>query len=450
MNIPGKKFYISERLFLTITFLFLFLLNAGAQQQPQFLSLNDAVANATSGNNQVRSARIDEAIAKEKYLQTNAGFLPQLNFSYSGVYSDNPLNIFGFKLQQRDVTAADFSPDKMNHPSATSDFTTKLELQQPIINMDAVYARRSAQAQMESFQLKTERTREGLEFETRKAYRQLQQAYQVITVLEDALNTAKSMYEFTDNRARQGLIQESDVLNAHVQVLNIESNLNEAKSNVANASDYLSVLMNKPSGTVYSVEEMKDSSSEKISQASLPDNRADFLALEKGKEATGLMMQSLKKKYVPRLNAFGSYQLNDKKLYGFNANSYLAGIQLTWNIFDGNQNRRQANQLKLEQDKLDVQLQSMKQEDQMKLDKGYRDLENANFKIRTQKAAIRQADDALQILRNRFDQGLVNTTDVLMAQTQVAQQKLNLTMAVFNQQVAQDYIQFLTKSDNQQ
>jgi outer membrane protein TolC len=125
----------------------------------------------------------------------------------------------------------------------------------------------------------------------------------------------------------------------------------------------------------------------------------------------------------------------------------MAGLQLTWNIFDGNNIRRQVAGLKLEQDKLGVQLHSMQQENQMALDKSYRDLANALFKIKQQNAAIAQADEALRILQNRYEEGLVNTTDVLTAQTQLSQQKLMLVQAIFGYNISQAYIQFLTTTD---
>ena len=449
MKILKKGYVAYNKIFLLMSFMGLFFMNAYAQQKTESLSLKEAVDAVTSNNSAVQSAKIDEAIAREKYKQTNAGFLPQVNFSYSALATNNPLNVFGFKLQQRTVTAADFNPDKLNHPSGTSDFTTKIEVQQPLINMDAAYMKKSAQAQVESFQFKSIRTKEYLTFETQKGYYQLQMAQQAIGVLEEALSTAKSIYDFTNNRVLQGLIQKSDLLNVEVQVLGIESNLNEANANVLNASDYLSVLMNKPTGIIYSTDEIKQAQpSEKI-ELTIPQNRTDFLAIEKAMEATGLMLKSSKMKYLPRLNAFGSYQLNDKKFAGFNANSYLAGIQLTWNIFDGNNIKHQVAGLKLEQDKLGVQLQSMQQENQMLLDKANRDLANALFKIKQQKAAIAQADEALRILQNRYEEGLVNTTEILTAQTQLSQQKLLLVQAIYSNNISQAYIQFLTTQEHQ-
>lgn len=438
-----------SKLFFIFFLLGTFCTQSQAQQKTESLSLKDVIDAVTANNNSVQSAKIDEAIAQEKLKQSDAGFLPQITFSYTALASNNPLNVFGFKLQQSAVTEADFNPKLLNHPSGTSDFTTKIEVQQPLLNMDAVYMKKSAAAQVESYQFKTKRTKEYLVFETQKAYYQLQMAHQAVTVLEESLVMAKAVSDFTNNRMTQGLVQKSDLLNAEVQVLGIQSKLNEANSNVLDASDCLSVLMNKPTGVLYNTNEIKGVESVGKVALDIPQNRADFLAIENAMKATDLMSQSMKKKYLPRLNAFASYQLNDRKISGFNADAYLAGIQLTWNIFDGNNIKRQISGLQLEKNKLEIQLKSVQQENQMLLEKENRNLSNALFKIKQQHAAIAQADEALRILQNRYQEGLVNTTDVLAAQTQLSQQKLMLAQAIFSMNVSQAQIQFLSVSDNQ-
>ncbi|RYG47294.1 MAG: TolC family protein, partial [Chitinophagaceae bacterium] len=293
-------------------FLILSALNSPAQIETRFLSFNEAIETAVSGNNAIQSSQIDEAIAKEKQKQANSGFLPQVNFSYTALITDNPLNVFGFKLQQRNVTMNDFDPKNINHPPHTSDFTTKIEVMQPLLNMDALYMKRSAIVQSESYHLKTNRTKDFITMETRKAYYQLQLAQETVPVVEEALATARALYEFTNNRVAEGLIQRSDLLNVEVQVLGIESSLNVAKANLGSASDYLSVLMNKPSNVLYQTEPLTQSDSSGTIIHKLPGNRSDFLALEKAITATSLMEKSHKMKLMPRLNAFGSYQWNDK------------------------------------------------------------------------------------------------------------------------------------------
>ena len=80
----------------------------------------------------------------------------------------------------------------------------------------------------------------------------------------------------------------------------------------------------------------------------------------------------------------------------------------------------------------------------MELDKAYRDLSDARFEISQDEAAIDQASEALRILQNRYQQGLVNTTDVLTADTQLSQLKFSLAQAQFTANVTRAYIQLLT------
>jgi len=86
--------------------------------------------------------------SKADYLQTSAIFLPTITVSYTGISTTNPLMAFGSKLNQEILTAADFNPALLNNPSQTQNFGTKLEIQQPLINLDGVYQRKAAKSKM--------------------------------------------------------------------------------------------------------------------------------------------------------------------------------------------------------------------------------------------------------------------------------------------------------------
>jgi outer membrane protein TolC len=322
---------------------------------------------------------------------------------------------------------------------------TKLEVQQPLLNMDMVYKRKAAEKQTELYQYKTQRTKEYLIFEVQKAYLQLQLAYDAVKVLDEALQTTKSVYTFTDNHFKQGLIQKSDLLNAQVQVTTVETNVAKANSNIRNASDFLSLLMGQPDGIVYTVDHsLQTNLTEKDTTTKIAASRADLVAMQKAIEATDLMITSNKKSYLPKLNAFGSYQLNDNSMLGFGANAYMAGVQLSWDIFKGNSTKNTIATQTLERKKLADQLTQQQEQSQLELNKAYRDLADAQFDMQQQKASIEQATESLTILQNRYNQGLVNTTDVLMATTQLSQQKFALAQAVFNANVTKAYLQLLT------
>lgn len=432
-----------------VTYIFsnAFVVDAAAQEVTKNLSLNEALTAALTYNKGLQLAKLDANIALSNYKQTEAIFIPQVDLSYTAMNTNNPLNAFGFKLQQRTITQNDFNPELLNHPSATQDFTAKLEVQQPLLNMDMLYMRKSAQKQTEVYQYKTQRTEEFLTFEVQKAYLQLQLSYDALKVSNQARETAKSVYTFTDNHFKQGLIQKSDLLNSQVQLRVVESNVAKAQSNIKNASDYLSMLMGQPAGVIYQInDEFQDAPSGTDTIRKIFSTRADFMAMQKAIDASGLMIKSSQMSYLPKLNAFGNYQYNDGHLIGFNANAYLVGMQLSWNIFNGNKTKNAIILQKLERDKLTVQLAQQKDQSEVELNKAYRDLSDARFEIRQEKAAIEQASESLRILQNRYQQGLVNTTDILMANTQLSQLKFSLAQAQFNANVTRAYIQLLTST----
>jgi outer membrane protein TolC len=421
------------------------LYRAVSAQQGTTLTLEDAIMHALENNREVQMSKLDEQISLAKYRQSQAVFLPQVEVSYTALVTDNPLNAFGSKLQQERITSSDFNPDLLNHPSETYDFMTKLEVRQPILNIDRLYQRKAGLRQSELYRFKTLRTREYVIFEVQNAYLKLQFAWRALKVIDEALQTARSVYTFTGNRFEKGLLQKSDFLNAQVQVNTLETKRAEAKSGLQNASDDLGILMGKPSREPF--EPAGNWSADTpgvITDAPLPETRADFMALQKAAEAANMSVISGKTSYLPRINAFASYQLNDKSPDGFNASSYVAGVQLSWNLFNGMQTHQLIAQRRFERDKLSTQLDQQKEQALLELLKTQRSIHDARLKIQQQKMAVEQSDEALRILRNRYEQGLINTTEILMAQSQLSRQQLAYEQAVLEMNAALAYHQFLT------
>ena len=324
---------------------------------------------------------------------------------------------------------------------------TKIEVQQPLLNMDMTYMRNAAQKQTEIYKYKTQRTEEYIRFEVEKAYLQIDLAYKAVAVLEESLTTAKQVAQSSDNYFKQGLIQKSDVLNAQVFIATIETNLTKAKSNIANASDYLSLLMGQNSGNIYIVDNENTTATVTDSVHTIPATRADFMAMQKALDASDVMIKSTKMSYLPKLNAFGSYQLNDASMFGFGANAYLAGIQLSWDIFKGNRTKNLITTKTLERNKLAEELHQQQEQSQLELNKTIRDLKDTETNLKQNKLSVDQAEEALRILQNRYQQGLVTTTDILLSTNQLAQQKLNYQQSLFNLHVTQAYLQLQTNSN---
>ena len=421
---------------------------AFAQDGVKTLTLDEALTVSLTANKSIQMAELDRSKAQADYKQTNAMFLPQVGISYMAMATNNPLNAFGFKLQQQSITQNDFNPDLLNKPASTGNFYTKASIQQPLVNVDAYYMRKSAGIQTKAYDQMAVRTRQHITFEVTKAYLQLQLAYRLVRVQEKALATANALFRFTSDRFAQGLVQKSDVLNMRVYVNTMESQLADAKSNIQNASDFLSLLMNKSTGTVYQVPEAANAVTATEFVGTISDNRADFKALSTSIEAAETMALSSKYSRLPRLNAVGDFYLNDKRVAGFGSSSYLLGLQLSWDVFNGNKTKYALESQAIATSKMKVQLDDMMAQNQLAYTKAMRDLDNLKFKRRQQESSISQAEEVLRLIENRYRQGLENTTQLLTAQTQLAQQKLVYEQVTYEQNNLLAYLQFLTAASN--
>ncbi len=411
------------------------------------ISKNDLLQKVADKNLQLKIAEKTYTSAQADYEQSNSLFLPNINVSHTGMVTTNPLMAFGSKLNQAILTPMDFNPDLLNNPVRTQNFATKVEIQQPLINVDGIYGRQAARAKMDAYQLQTERTKEYLELEVSKAYMQLQLAYRAVTVLEKADVTGKANLKLVENYFKQGLLQKTDLLNVQVRINEITNQMQYAKSNVQNASDYLAFLLNEDTKgkTFKPAEALESTIAVEAINTTVSENRKDIQAMTKSTNAYQKMMLSSKMNFLPRLNAFGSYEMYDKNFMGTSAKGYLVGAQLSWNVFDGYKSIGKYNKSKADFQKAEAETDQYKKQSQLELNKTNRQLKDAENKVSLSKLAFEQSQEAYRIRQNRFTQGLEKTTDLLQSETQMIQKELEHLQSVFEYNFTKQYLQFLTK-----
>ncbi|WP_310992189.1 TolC family protein [Aequorivita marina] len=415
-------------------------------QQTVPITKAEVLEKVSTQNNQLKIGEQEVLSARGDYNQTNAVFLPNITASHSGMATTNPLMAFGFKLNQEIVTQADFNPNKLNDPSQIEMFATKVEVQQPIINLDGIFQRKAAKAKLNATQFQLTRKGDYIALETEKAYMQLQLAYKSETVLETALEAANENLRLANNSFKQGYLQQSDVLAVKVRVTEVENQLQYAKSNIINASEYLAVLMNEAVSGVFKPVDSLKISSELNTSTNLPEARADIQAMEFATEAYKQNYKADKMTFLPRLNAFGSYEMYDDQIFQADARGYLFGAALTWDIFQGSKRFGKTQKSKAEFNKASLELDQYKSESQLQLNKAKRMFLDAQNNLKLTELALEQSKEALRIRTNRFKEGLEKTTDLLMAETQFSQKQLEYYNTVFQHNYALAYLEFLTKN----
>jgi outer membrane protein TolC len=169
------------------------------------------------------------------------------------------------------------------------------------------------------------------------------------------------------------------------------------------------------------------------------------MAMEKSSEAYFKMVQSRKMSFLPKLNAFGSYELYDPKFFRMRAGGYMVGAQLSWNLFDGYKSIGKLEKAKTDYQKSTIQTENFIAQSQLELNKTQRQLSDTESKVQLTKLAFEQAQESFRIRSNRFEQGLEKTSDILMAEAQVAEKELNYLQAIFEYNFTQHYLKFLTQ-----
>jgi outer membrane protein TolC len=410
------------------------------------ISKAEVLEKVSTQNNQLKIGEQQVLAAKGDYNQTNAVFLPNITASHTGMATTNPLMAFGIKLNQEIVTQADFNPNTLNDPSQINMFATKIEVQQPLVNVDGIFQRKAAKAKWNATQMQLARTGDYLSLETEKAYMQLQLAYKSVEVLEKAFSAANENLRLANNSFKQGYLQQSDVLAVQVRVTEVENQLQYAKSNVKNASEYLAVLMNEAVSGVFKPTDSLRVATELSSAETFSNSRADIQAMEFAAEAYKQNYKADKMTFLPRLNAFGSYELYDNQIFQADANGYLFGAALTWNLFEGSKRFGKTQKSKAEFNKANLELEQYKAESQLELNKAKRMFQDAQNNLILTELALEQSKEALRIRTNRFKEGLEKTTDLLSAETQYSQKQLEYFNTVFQHNYALAYLQFLTKN----
>ncbi len=409
------------------------------------VSLEQVILKVRENNTSLKISEQEYALAKAQYESSSAVLLPQISVSNTSTFTNNPLYAFGFKLLQRDVTSADFDPQLLNDPGNVENFNTRIELIQPLINLDGWKERKMANINVEASNLQLQRAEEYIVLEATKTYMQLQLAHKSLAVIKIAKETAIQNQIWAKNNYDQGMIQSASLLNMQVRVAEIEHKLNVAKSNLQNISDYLNFLIGKENNTLlHPVNDLLLDDKEANNASNLSMNRKDILAVKYAVDAQEKLLESSKMQFIPRANAVANYEWNDTSFMGFGANNYMIGLHLSWDIFSGYKNIGKIHQNKALLEKANLKQQKYINESELELNKAKRKFMDSKNQVKLTSLALEQSKEAFRITSNRFKQGLEKSKDLLTAETKYYEKELEHATSIFNYNFSKAYLKFLT------
>lgn len=425
-----------------VLFLFLFLVVKAQSQTP--IGLQDAIRMAQQSNRSILRANQSIDVQKAGYEQTKGAFLPYFGMNLTDIASNNPLNVFGFKLLHEDVIQEDFNPAFLNSPNVTNHFNLTVNAMMPLYNPEAKAEQEAVAHQIKMSESMAARTADGVKMEVIKAYYGLLLSQNAVTVLTDTYNAAQTNYEVVVNHYKQGLMLKSDLLEMQVMVHQAELALQSAAMNVENAQSQFNHILGVLNDTQYlPIDALSPASTLNINDGILNTQRADFEAMRYGIQAMESMVTATDRSFLPKVKAFAGFELNDGIPFAMRANNFQVGVTVGWDIYKGNMRKTTINKTKAEIAEKELELAEAQANANLEILMTQRLIENIKSQIALLDLTIDQSEEALRIRKNRLEQGLEKSADIISAETHITQKRLERLQALYQLNVKHAYLTYL-------
>jgi outer membrane protein TolC len=393
------------------------------------VSLREAVTLALANNHLLQATRHEKNAAEFATAAARGVYLPRLLLEESGTLSNSPTRVFMMQLDQGRFSLA----GDLNHPATSGDFRTALTVEQPLFDKRLGTGLDIAQNEQEQQELAWQWRREEVAFRTIATYLELQQAKRLRETAAAAVQAAQEHLRLAAARGEAGVGLKSDELRARTSELEAEQQLLSAENGILLAALRFAQVLGRAGGERVDIgEEFRTpevtGSEEELAQAALA-NRLDLRKQSKGVAMADLGVATAKTAYWPTVQGVASYQLHDRDLpFGRDNDTWLAGVTLRWELFDGRQRGNRLAQARELRESATEQLAEQQQQVRLQVAESYLNRTLAGRRLEVARQAELEAAESLRLLRKRYENSLALLVEVLdvqsalnRARTQVAE-----------------------------
>jgi outer membrane protein TolC len=425
---------------------------AGQAPEPdrQSVTLADAVRVALQRNPTVQAVFAYAQAVHEGIAEAKAARLPRVDFSEGFTRGNNPVYVFGGLLTERQFTANDFGLSFLNTPPPLDIFRTQFTAAVPLYDAGQTGHRiKDAKLSAQSAGETGARTRQEVIFKVVKAYTDELLARQNVRVAEAAVKSAQSDLHRSEARQEQGQAVPSDLLSAQVQLAQAQEDLLQAQNAVDLAHAALNVAMGLSEDAATSVasqlaESTFDAGALTDRQQLALKNRPDLREAGLGAERAANDSRMARAEFLPKVNAFGSWEEDNQTFLTRGGNNWTAGVALNFNVFDGGANRARLAAARYRQTQAQAQVAQMAADVKLQVREAYLNLATAQQRVEVSRRAQSEAEESLRIIQNRYEAGLATITDLLQVETAHTSAQKNYLNALFDYRLSYAALELAT------
>lgn len=364
-------------------------------------------------------ARIDQADAQ--LGQAMAGFFPQIKTSLSYQYSNNPAQAFSMLISERRLN---FAGTDFNHPGFVEDYRPSVTASYSLFRGGQdYYQSQAAKLGIETSELEKSATRNRLLSNVTAAYYGELAAIDAHQISQRSIEAVQSELEQSRVRFEAGALLKSDVLSLEVQL----AEANEADIQTANAIEMaqtmLKTLLGLSAQDAFAINENLTAPlpnappvfDELLNQAL--SSHPELKAAEKRVAIAEKQLSVAQAAHLPRADAYVNYGSDSKNLtYSSNRDNVSAGVMVEMDIFTGfaTQEKIKKAEHELTAAQEGARQTRLRIENQIK--SAQLRLQEALRRIQVSAVAVQAAEEALRLVNEQRQAGVVTVTRYLEAE----------------------------------
>jgi outer membrane protein len=409
--------------------LFSIIMVKGNAQQTTQLTLKEAIDLSISHSPDLKlsEAKIGEASAALRIARDNR--LPDASISGAHLRLNSPIVDLKSANTNSGSGATPAEPPSVN--SATYGL---LNVSVPIYAGGKIqYGIESSRFLAEAARLDAINDREAIMLNTINAFSNLYKAKAAVKVVKESLEGSKERVRQFTNLEKNGLLPRNDLLKSNLQESHTSLTLAEAENNLKLANANMNIMLGLPDTVVlepvitgWSTTQVK-SIEDYLQLATL--NRKDVEALSLRSKAAGTGVKAAKANYYPSVKMTGGYIASSVPHFVTITNAVNIGVGLSYSISSLWKNAAVVDEAKSRQ--LQVEANAVRLADgiRMEVNEAYYNYTLSLRKIETYRTAVSQAEENYRITKNKYDNALMTTTELLDADIAQLQAKLNFAFA---------------------
>lgn len=287
-------------------------------------------------------------------------------------------------------------------------------------------------------------TKEQLALETVKLYVALYKAQESEKLIQENIKRAEQ--RVTDFKAMEqnGIIARNDLLKAQLQVSNYQIALEEAKKNSNIVNFQLATLLKLPEGTQLYPDTSAFGKNTSTTLSSDISGRNDLLAIQSQQKAAETNVKIAKGNYYPALSLMGGYIAFDLQNALTVTNAMNFGVGLSYDVTSIFKNGKDVKAAKSKAKEAEQSLEIMTDQAKIQMQQANENYLLAQKQNKVYQEAVAQASENFRIVKDKYDNGLSDTNDLLDADVQQLQSKIN--EAYSKADIVQKYYEVLAAS----